>query len=124
MPPCCDNKGGAVEQLVPIFLGGDPLMKRTSVVIALALFGLTGSAFANEANYGRNMASACGSCHGTNGKSVGGMEALAGYPKDKMVKAVQDFRSGSKPATVMHQLAKGYTDAQIEAIAAYYAAQK
>ncbi|RLJ67484.1 c-type cytochrome [Sulfurisoma sediminicola] len=99
-------------------------MKRTSVVVALALLGLAGGAFANEANYGRNMAAACGSCHGTNGKSVGGMEALAGYPKDKLVKAVQDFRSGAKPATVMHQLAKGYTDAQIEAIATYYAAQK
>lgn len=99
-------------------------MKRTSVVIALALFGLTGSVVASDANYGRNMASACGSCHGTNGKSVGGMEALAGYPKDKMVKAVQDFRSGAKPATVMHQLGKGYTDAQIEAIATFYAAQK
>lgn len=99
-------------------------MKRTSVMVAVALIGLGGSAFANDANYGRNMASACGSCHGTNGKSVGGMEALNGYPKDKMVKAVQDFRSGAKPATVMHQLGKGYTDAQIEAIATYYAAQK
>lgn len=99
-------------------------MKPTSVLVALALFGLTGSAFANEANYGRNMASACSSCHGTNGKSVGGMEALAGYPKDKLVKALKDFREGAKPATVMHQLAKGYTDAQVEAIATFYAAQK
>jgi len=99
-------------------------MKRTSVVFAVALLGLAGGAFAADANYGRNMAAACGSCHGTNGKSVGGMEELAGYPKDKLVKAVQDFRSGAKPATVMHQLAKGYTDAQIEAIAAFYAAQK
>jgi len=99
-------------------------MKRTSVVVAVALLGLAGSAFANNANYGRNMAAACGSCHGTNGKSVGGMEALNGYPKDKLVKALKDFREGAKPATVMHQLAKGYTDAQVEAIATFYAAQK
>ena len=31
---------------------------------------------------------------------------------------------GARPATVMHQLAKGYSDAQIEVIAAYFAAQK
>jgi len=34
------------------------------------------------------------------------------------------FKSGARPATVMHQLAKGYSDAQIEVIAAYFAAQK
>ena len=34
------------------------------------------------------------------------------------------FRDGQRPATVMHQIAKGYSDAQIEAIAGWYAAQK
>jgi cytochrome c553 len=34
------------------------------------------------------------------------------------------FRDGSRPATVMHQIAKGYTDAQIDAMAAWFAAQK
>jgi cytochrome c553 len=33
------------------------------------------------------------------------------------------FRDGKRPATVMHQIAKGYTDTQIDAIAAWYAAQ-
>lgn len=100
-------------------------MKRNkTILLALALCGFAGGALANDPDYGRNMAAACGSCHGTNGKSVGGMEALAGYPKDKMIKAVRDFRSGAKPATLMHQLAKGYTDAQIEAIATFYAAQQ
>lgn len=99
-------------------------MKRASIVFAAAILGLSGSTFANDANQGRNMASACSSCHGTNGKGVGGMEDLAGYPKDKMVKTINDFRSGAKPATVMHQLAKGYKPEQIEAIATYFAAQK
>lgn len=100
-------------------------MKRmTSTVFAVVLAAVAGSAFADDPNYGRSMASACSSCHGTNGKSVGGMEVLAGYPKEKMVKAFVDFRSGAKPATVMHQLAKGYKDEQVEAIATYFAAQK
>ena len=34
------------------------------------------------------------------------------------------FRDGKRPATVMHQIAKGYTDAQIDAMAAWFAAQK
>jgi cytochrome c553 len=45
-------------------------------------------------------------------------------PKDEMIRKVKDFRSGAKPATVMQQLSKGYTDQQIEMIANYYAAQK
>jgi cytochrome c553 len=34
------------------------------------------------------------------------------------------FKDGTRPATVMHQLAKGYTDQQIEQLAAYFAAKK
>ena len=84
----------------------------------------SGAALAKDENYGRNMASACNSCHGTNGNSVGGMEPLAGLPKNKLVTNMKEFRAGAKSATVMHQLAKGYNDAQIEAIADFYAAQK
>jgi cytochrome c553 len=63
-------------------------------------------------------------CHGTTGHSVGGNERLAGMPKDEMVRKFKEFQSGAKPATVMHQLSKGYTDQQIDQIAAYFAAQK
>lgn len=99
-------------------------MKQIKTALVLGLMGLAGTALANDPNMGRNLASACASCHGTNGKSVGGMETLATYPKDKMIKAMKDFRSGAKPATLMHQLSKGYTDSQVEAIAVFYAAQK
>jgi cytochrome c553 len=52
------------------------------------------------------------------------MEALAGANKDDIVKKMLDFKNGRRPATVMHQIAKGYSDDQIHAIAAYFAAQK
>lgn len=100
------------------------MKKNHNALLAIALCSLATSALANDPDLGRNLAAPCASCHGTNGKSVGGMEALAGYPKEKIVKNMRDFRSGAKPATLMHQLAKGYNDAQIEAIATYYAAQK
>ncbi len=99
-------------------------MKYRKIALAVSLLGLAGAAFADNHVLSRNMASACASCHGTNGNSIGGMDPLAGMPKAEMIKKMQDFRSGAKPATVMHQLSKGYTDQQVEMIANYYAAQK
>jgi cytochrome c553 len=52
------------------------------------------------------------------------MEPLAGMPKSEMVRKLGEFRTGAKPATVMHQLAKGYTEQQIDLVAGYFAAQK
>ena len=72
----------------------------------------------------RSWAAACANCHGTLGVAQPGMESLAGAPKDDLLKKMLDFKAGRKPATLMHQLSKGYSDAQIEVIATYFAAQK
>ena len=50
--------------------------------------------------------------------------SLAGLPRDHIAAQMRAFRDGQRPATVMHQIAKGYTDAQIDALAACFAAQK
>jgi cytochrome subunit of sulfide dehydrogenase len=73
---------------------------------------------------GAYLAGTCANCHGTAGKSNGGLPALAGLPKDTLVQSMRDFRDGKRPATVMHQLAKGYTDEQVLLMAEYFAAQK
>ncbi|MFO1278512.1 MAG: hypothetical protein U1F04_02855 [Burkholderiaceae bacterium] len=52
------------------------------------------------------------------------MESLAGVNKDEMLKKMMDFKTGKKPATLMHQLAKGYSDEQLQALAGYFAALK
>lgn len=70
----------------------------------------------------RGMAASCSACHGTNGFAVKGMESLTGRPKEELLAKMQDFKSGKKPATVMHQLAKGYSDEQIDQLASYYSA--
>ena len=87
---------------------------------------LCAAAFAVQAEVSqvRVWAAACANCHGTNGRAEAGMEALAGKNKDEMVKTLLAFKSGSKPATIMHQLSKGYTDEQLTQIAGYFAAQK
>jgi cytochrome subunit of sulfide dehydrogenase len=74
----------------------------------------------------RSLAATCANCHGTNGNAVQGsaVVSLAGVPKDYIITQMKAFKDGSRPATIMHQLSKGYSDAQIEQIAAYFAAQK
>jgi cytochrome c553 len=52
------------------------------------------------------------------------MPNLAGQSKEAIVGHLRDFRDGKRPATLMHQIAKGLTDAQIDAVATYWAAQK
>lgn len=69
-------------------------------------------------------AAACSTCHGTNGRAEPGNVALAGGNKDDMTKALLSFKNGTRPATIMHQLTKGYTDEQLAQISAYFAAQK
>jgi len=72
----------------------------------------------------RNMASSCAACHGTNGNSVGGAPRLAGLDKTYFITAMKDFKSGARPATVMNKHAKGYSDAEFEQLASFFAAQK
>ncbi len=89
---------------------------------ATAALGQTSAA----ALHTRALAATCANCHGTEGRAVQGaaMVSLAGQSKDYIVTQMRAFRDGSKPATVMHQLTKGYSLEQIDAIAAYFAAQK
>jgi cytochrome subunit of sulfide dehydrogenase len=72
----------------------------------------------------RNLAATCANCHGTNGNARGDMKSLAGMPADRLIATMADYRAGNLPATIMHQIVKGYTEEQIRLIAAYFAAQK
>jgi cytochrome subunit of sulfide dehydrogenase len=95
--------------------------------LRLALFFLAVlplSVSSQGASPGRDLAAACANCHGTNGASVQGMPYLAGQSRSYIVERMQEFKTGKRPATIMHQIAKGYTDEQIEALAAYFSAQK
>ncbi|MEP7155112.1 MAG: c-type cytochrome [Betaproteobacteria bacterium] len=73
----------------------------------------------------RSMAATCAPCHGTNGSSAGGpIPGLAGGNKEYLVSQMQAFRDGKRQATVMQQLARGYSDAEYAALGDYFAAQK
>ena len=91
---------------------------------ALALVCSSAPALAQDANLARNLAATCANCHGTNGNARGDMKPLAGVSAEKIVAAFADYKNGNQPATIMHQISKGYTDTQVQLIAGYFAAQK
>ncbi len=101
-------------------------VRRAAAILTLS--ALTPSTLAADvatyANLGRDVAANCASCHGTGGRSLStAIPSLAGQDAQAIVQRMKEFRDGRRPATVMQQLSKGYTDAQIEAAAAYFAAQ-
>lgn len=73
----------------------------------------------------RSLAAACAMCHGTNGRPAAGstVAGLAGRPGAEIVQAMAQFKAGTKPATIMHQVAKGYSDAEVAALADYFSKQ-
>ena len=102
-------------------------MKMKHLLSAATLVAVSGLAQAQiDPLQARSLAASCAACHGTDGRTVEGsaIPSLAGLPKDYHVLQMKAFKDGTRPATVMHQITKGLTDAQIDTIATYYAALK
>lgn len=71
----------------------------------------------------RVWAASCAACHGTDGHAQPGMTRLAGRSADDLYTLLSEFKSGVRPATVMHQHAKGYTEDELKRLAQWFAAQ-
>lgn len=99
-------------------------MKTSTRLLLGSLLALGAAASQAQVSQVKVWAAACANCHGTNGYAQTGSESLAGKDKAELVQKLLDFKSGRKPATIMHQLSKGYTDEQLTEIAGYFAAQK
>jgi cytochrome subunit of sulfide dehydrogenase len=69
-------------------------------------------------------AASCSGCHPTSARVPSPVPRLNGLDRAAIVRTMQDFRSGQRTATVMDRIAKGFTDAEIQAIAAWYATQR
>ena len=93
-------------------------------MIAAGLAAGAVSVHAQDATLARNLAATCANCHGTNGQARGDIASLAGVPADRIIAMLAGYKSGALPATIMHQIAKGYTDEQIKLVAGYFAAQQ
>jgi len=74
---------------------------------------------------GARIAASCSGCHGTNGATQGSaLPALAGQPKDALLAKLKAYKSGAAQSTIMTQIAKGYTEEQLEILATYFSSQK
>lgn len=69
-------------------------------------------------------AQGCVGCHGVNGTGSPAGAAIAGQPKEALVAAMKAFRANERPGTIMGRVARGYTDAEIEAVADHFSKQK
>lgn len=92
------------------------------LTIALALgFAIAGSAVAAPPA-GRLLASQCAQCHGSNGNGPG-FDKLAGMSAREMSNELLEMKYRVLPEGIMDRQAHGYTDAQIQLIANYFAGQ-
>ena len=95
------------------------------LALAGAAQAQTAPAPAANPHLARNLAATCANCHGTNGQARGEMKSLAGEPAEKIIVMMNAYKAGTLPGTtIMHQIAKGYTDEQIRLVAGYFAAQQ
>jgi sulfide dehydrogenase cytochrome subunit len=69
-------------------------------------------------------AASCSGCHSAGTTAASSVARLYGRDANEIVTAMNAFRDGSLPATVMNRIAKGFSDDELRAIAAWLAAQK
>ena len=98
-------------------------MKRIDCLVALVVL-CASTSVASAIDVAPAGAAACSGCHPMSRGVETPFTRLVGRNAAEIVTAVQEFRTGQRPGTVMDRIAKGFTDDEIKAIAAWYAAQK
>ena len=101
-------------------------MQKTPRILLLILTGLALALTvqAEELSQGGMLSASCAGCHGSNGRSPGAIPAISYKTAEFIRTALEEFRSGKRPSTVMGRHAKGYTDEEIRLIAEYLAQQQ
>lgn len=96
-------------------------MRIPFLTIALLAAGIAHAAPDAPIATGKMMGNTCASCHGTHGRSFDEyMPSLAGIDRQQLIRAMTDYREDRRVSVVMNRIAKGYTDAEIAAIAEYF----
>lgn len=93
-----------------------PLLHRPLLGVLLA--GLLAAPAAAQAPLS---AEGCYGCHGPSGTGAGGIPAIAGRDAAELRAQMLAFRANERPGTIMGRIARGYTDAEIAAIAEHFA---
>lgn len=91
-------------------------------ILALVLIGLTGTAAA-RGNIDV-LARTCNNCHGVGGVSAGAsMPSIGGLPQDYLRNIMKQWKYDERSAITMNRIVKGFSDDEIDALAAYFAKQ-
>lgn len=111
--------------MIRMFAGHRPVFPTQALVLALGCLVGTSALAAKDADTLRlrALAATCAHCHGTDGHAVAG-EALVNLtmlPEDYILGQLMAFRNGQRPATIMHQITKGYSQEQLEMLSRYFA---
>ena len=94
---------------------------RKATAAAIAVISIAAAVAASAEPPG---AASCSGCHPSSARVSSPVPRLAGLDRAAIIRAMQEFRSGQRVATVMDRIAKGFTDDEIAAIAAWFATQK
>jgi sulfide dehydrogenase cytochrome subunit len=87
--------------------------------LGVATPAVSQQARASQQATGETLMAPCSACHGADGNSPGAIPALDGLEPAAIGEMLRAFRSGSVEGTVMNRIARGYTDAEIDAMVAY-----
>jgi cytochrome c553 len=91
-------------------------------IIALFFF-LCASSFAQDKAFGEYLSGECVTCHQISGKS-NGIPPIVGYPAEVLIEFMGEYKSKKRPNAIMQNIAMKYSDAEIAALAAYFASIK
>jgi len=100
-------------------------MTKRVLMMGIAMAGMVAAGVAHAEPSGEMIAQSCAGCHGTQGRLMGdaAFMPLAGMSEASFEKAMLDFKSGARPSTLMGPIARAFSEAEIRAMAAYYAKQ-
>jgi len=97
-------------------------MGATRIIVgAAAILAWSGMAYAADAPPGAN---SCSGCHAAGSNVQTPVPPLQGRPASEIVSQMAAFKSGERKGTIMDRIAKGFSDEETRAIAAWYEQQK
>ena len=94
------------------------------IVAAMAVAMLAAKVPAKAASAPPPGAASCSGCHGLRDNASSALPGIYGRDPQDIATAMAAFRDGTRPATVMNRIAKGFSEDEIRAIAAWLATQK
>ena len=97
-----------------------PHKNHFNLILFFGLLAFTYNSHAAGVSQGAMLSNSCSACHGTDGKSPGAIPSIYGKSSSFISQALNEFREGKRPSTVMGRHAKGYSDKEIKLIAEHF----